>query len=195
MLCRLFERVDPAELAAWIDDEPSGQYAGKAGFLFEWLTGRTLPVKATIAGPYVDVLDSRKLVAASPEQSVPSRRWRVRDNLPGTPAFCPMVRKTDEFVGAVLVDLQRLLSDLTLEFGEDVLMRSAFWMTLRDSKSSFGIEGEADQSDRIQRFADVLARRMGQGCKRGRRRSPSGAAARPYVSFCTWTTWPRPACM
>lgn len=163
MLCRLFERVDPAELAAWIDDEPSGQYARKAGFLFEWLTGRTLPVKATIAGPYVDVLDSRKLLAASPEQSVPSRRWRVRDNLPGTPAFCPMVRKTDEFAGAVSVDLQRLLSDLTLEFGEDVLMRSAVWMTLRESKSSFAIEGEADQSDRIQRFADVLARRTGQG--------------------------------
>lgn len=36
-------------------------------------------------------------------------------------------------------------------------------MTLRGSKSSFAMEGEADQSDRIQRFADVLARRMGQG--------------------------------
>ena len=36
-------------------------------------------------------------------------------------------------------------------------------MTLRESKSSFAIEGEANQSDRIQRFADVLARRTGEG--------------------------------
>ena len=42
-------------------------------------------------------------------------------------------------------------------------MKSAVWMTLRESKSSFEIEGEADKSDRIQRFADVLARRTGQG--------------------------------
>lgn len=36
-------------------------------------------------------------------------------------------------------------------------------MTLRESRASFEIEGEADKTDRIQRFADVLARRTGQG--------------------------------
>ena len=60
-------------------------------------------------------------------------------------------------------NLPALLTDLTLEFGEDLLMRSAVWMTLRESKSSFAIKGEADQVDRIQRFADVLARCTGQG--------------------------------
>jgi hypothetical protein len=64
---------------------------------------------------------------------------------------------------ATSLDVQGLLSDLKVEFGEDVLMRSAVWMTLRESRSSFAIEGESDQSDRIQRFADVLARRTGQG--------------------------------
>jgi hypothetical protein len=36
-------------------------------------------------------------------------------------------------------------------------------MTLRESKASFLIEGEADRGSRIQRFADVMARRTGQG--------------------------------
>mgnify|MGYP006138521355 CR=1 FL=1 len=40
--------------------------------------------------------------------------------------------------------------------GEDLLMKSAVWMTLRESRSSFEIEGEADKADRIQRFAGVL---------------------------------------
>jgi hypothetical protein len=163
MLSRLFGRLDTAELVAWINDEPSGQYARRAGFLYEWLTGERLAVQAATAGPYVDVLDDRKLVTASPGQSVFNRRWRVRDNLPGSPAFCPIVRKTDEEEQAEGVDLPGLLNELALEFGEDVLMRSAVWMTLRESKSSFAIEGEADQKDRIQRFADVLARRTGEG--------------------------------
>ncbi|MCE2782572.1 Fic family protein [Limnohabitans sp.] len=163
MLSRLFDRVDTAELVAWIEGEPSGQYARKAGFWYEWLTGRTLDVQLPIAGTYVDVLDENKLVAASADQAVPNRRWRVRDNLPGSTAFCPVVRKTNDVHEALSVDLQRLLNDLALEFGGDVLMRSAVWMTLRESKSSFAIEGEADQADRIQRFADVLARRTGVG--------------------------------
>lgn len=163
LLSRVFARIDPIELLTWIQEEPGGQYARRIGFLFEWLTGRALDLQADVAGPYVNVIDDQKLVAASPDRSLANRRWRVRDNLPGTPAFCPIVRKTREALRAMAVDVRRLLADLALEFGEDVLMRSAVWMTLRESKSSFAIEGEADQADRIQRFADVLARRTGQG--------------------------------
>ena len=78
MLSRLFEQLDQAELVDWIQQEPSGQYARKAGFLYEWLTGRELHLTAAIGGAYVDVLDDRKLVAASPSQSAANRRWRVR---------------------------------------------------------------------------------------------------------------------
>lgn len=163
LLWRLCAQVDAGELVRWIEAEPSGLYARKAGFLYEWLTGRQLDVRLPIAGPYVDVLDARKLVAATPECSAPNRRWRVRDNLPGTPAFCPIVRKTGAFAAALAIDIAHLLHELELEFGEDLLVRSAVWMTLRESKSSFAIEGEANQADRIQRFADVLARRTGQG--------------------------------
>jgi len=162
LLTRLFAVVDPQELSDWVQDEPSGQYAKRAGFLFEWLTGRELALRAEPAGGYVDVIDAQKLVAASPDRAVPNRRWRVRDNLPGTPAFCPMVRQSPEAQQAMALDVPGLLQQLASEFGEDVLMRSAVWMTLRESKSSFAIEGEADQSDRIARFADVLARRTGQ---------------------------------
>jgi len=55
-------------------------------------------------------------------------------------------------------NLPALLTDLALEFGEDLLMRSAVWLTLRESKSSFAIKGEDDQADRIQRFAEILGR-------------------------------------
>lgn len=95
MICRLFEWVDAAELVGWIDDEPTGQYVRKAGFLYEWMTGRELGVQAArAASPYVNVLDDRKLVAASPGRSVPHRRWRVRDNLLGVASVLPHGSKT-----------------------------------------------------------------------------------------------------
>ena len=163
LLSRVFSRIEPQELAGWVSTEPSGQYARRAGFLFEWLTGQELSLHAVPAGSYVDVVDSQKLVTASEGRSVPNRRWRVRDNLPGTRAFCPLIRKTPDTQQAMALDVPQLLHTLALEFGEDLVMRSAVWMTLRESKSSFAIEGEADQLDRIQRFANVLARRTGQG--------------------------------
>lgn len=163
LLSRLFEKIDPQELAAWIADEPSGQYARRAGFFYEFLTGRELAIGVGVAGGYVDAIDDQKLVAASKGKEVFNRRWRVRDNMPGTRAFCPVIRKTGESLKSMTLDIPALIHDLALEFGEELLMRSAVWMTLRESKSSFAIEGEADQSDRIQRFADVLARRTGQG--------------------------------
>jgi Fic/DOC family len=91
------------------------------------------------------------------------QRWRVNDNLAGTRYFCPTVVK-DEFVTkAGDLDVPALFGELTAEFGEDLMLRAAAWMTLRESKASFAIEGEADRATRIQRFADVMARRTGQG--------------------------------
>ncbi|MEN4902733.1 Fic family protein [Luteimonas sp. TWI1437] len=161
-LARLFARSGPAFVQAWVDAEPTGQYARRAAFLYEWLTGDALQVPARLGGNYVDAIDSAKLVAASPAQVGKVQRWRVNDNLPGTRWFCPTVVKTETVLRAADLDVRALFSALASEFGEDLLMRAAAWMTLRESRASFAIEGEADQDSRIQRFADVMARRTGQ---------------------------------
>ncbi len=163
LLARLFEQLDDGDVADWITAEPTGQYARRAGFLYEFLKGRQLDIRVAVGGAYVDAIDSRQVVAASPGREVPDRRWRVRNNLPGTRAYCPLIRKTPEVLRAMGLDVPALLQDLAIEFGEEMLLRSAVWMTLRESKSSFTIEGEGDQTDRIQRFAEVLARRAGRG--------------------------------
>ena len=162
-LARLFQRTGPDFVHRWVTDEPTGQYARRAAFLYEWLTGDFLRVPERLGGSYIDAIDDAKLVAASRNRAVKVQRWRVNDNLPGTPAFCPIVGKTDGVKGASSLDVSRLFLELTAEFGEDLLLRAAVWMTLRESKASFAIEGEADRVGRVQRFADVMARRTGQG--------------------------------
>jgi len=162
-LARLFARSGPAVVQAWVAAEPTGQYARRAAFLYEWLTEDTLQVPKGLGGNYVDAIDDAKQVAASPGRAVKVRRWRVNDNLPGARHFCPTVVRTDAVAQAAALDVPRLFAELTAEFGADLLLRAAVWLTLRESRASFAIEGEADQATRIQRFADVMARRTGQG--------------------------------
>jgi Fic/DOC family len=162
-LARLFAQVGPQPIQDWIDAEPTGAYARRSAFLYEWLTGQRLQPPAVLGGNYVDAIDSRILVAASADRRVRVPRWRVNDNLPGTRHFCPMVQRTAALELAAGLDIPGLLAELSRDFGEALLYRSAVWMTLRESRASFAIEGEADQADRVQRFADVMARRTGIG--------------------------------
>lgn len=162
-LARLFAQLGPAPVQAWVDQEPTGLYARRGAFLYEWLMGELLRVPERLGGNYVDVIDDERLVTASADQVQKVPRWHVNDNLPGTRDFCPLVVKTDAVKMAAGLDIAKLFSHLTDEFGEDLLLRAAAWMTLRESKASFAIEGEGDQASRIQRFADVIARRTGQG--------------------------------
>src|SRR5690606_38120053 len=94
-------------------------------------------------------------------ESLRTRRWRINNNLPGTPEFCPLVRRTAPVQEALQFDLREALSELDQAFGADILMRTASWLTFKESRASFLIEKEADQADRIQRFAHVIAQHCG----------------------------------
>lgn len=160
-LARLFSTLDPAELEQWIDAEPTGQYARKACFLYEWLTQKTLARDDLNKGNYVPLLDEKLyLTSVNPSRNT---RWRIVDNLPGTSAFCPMIRITPALTELIQYDLDAALALLGVEFGPDTLLRSAVWLTIKESKSSFAIEHEEQKVDRIKRFAAVMEQRCGQG--------------------------------
>src|SRR5690606_38046007 len=93
---------------------------------------------------------------------VRERRWRVNNNLPGTPAFCPIIRRSPALVQSLQFNPLEALTELDHQFGEDVLMRAAAWLTLKESRASFLIEREADQTDRVKRFAHVMAEHCGK---------------------------------
>lgn len=158
---RLFARIDPAELVAWIEDEPTGRYARRTAFLYEWFTGRTLPVPDTASNvAYADAIDpSLYLVAQKPERV---RRWRVNNNLPGRPDFCPMVYLGPEAERAWLFDVSAGVQALDDVYGPELLLRSAAWLTFKESRASFAIEHEADKTDRVKRFAAAMSEFSGR---------------------------------
>ena len=153
-------REPKAELEAWIRREPTGQYARRAGFLFEWLKGYGLEVADLTRGNYVDALDpDREFVAPAP---VNNPRWRVRDNLLGNAKFAPQIFRTADTERALELNIRERIARLEGQFTPELVMRSAVWLTIKESRASFAIEHEENKRDRIERFAAVMEQRAGQ---------------------------------
>ena len=88
VLKALFDRIDATEFTNSILATPTGAYMRRAWFLFEWLTNKRLDIPDLDRGTYVDVVDPAVQYTCD-GCNVP--RQRVRNNLPGTPAFCPKI--------------------------------------------------------------------------------------------------------
>jgi Fic/DOC family protein len=80
----------------------------------------------------------------------------VRNNLPGTPSFCPLVFRTDTLKQFAAMDLAHRAQSVVAEVPRDLLSRTAAFLLLKDSKSSYAIEGERPPQDRIQRWGRAI---------------------------------------
>lgn len=160
LLSRLFDVIDQSELEKWILGESTGAYARRAGFFFEWFTGRRLNVEDLSQGNYIEAIDSSTYLTASQSDTV--KRWRIRNNLPGTRHFCPLVKFTQNVLSIKDYDCTAALAGLEAQFGADILLRSSVWLTIKESRASFAIEHEEDREDRIKRFAVVMESRCGE---------------------------------
>lgn len=157
-LARMFQRSGADFVREWVGREPTSAYARRAGFFFEWLTGQKIDGIQDAAGNYVDALDAQRYLVATKADK--NRRWRINNNLPGTPAYCPMIErsKTLRAAASLTAEVKALVQD----FGEDMLLRAVNWLTIKESRASFAIESEGKEEDRIHRFARAMVRHCGQ---------------------------------
>lgn len=156
LFSRLFAAIDPNEVATWVREEPTGRYARRTAFLYEWFTGQRLNVPDTAANVgYVDAIDHGLYLTAQRAHRV--RRWRINDNLPGPPECCPLVYLGPEAERAWLYDVAAGVKRLDDTYGPELLLRSAAWLTFKESRASFAIEHEADQDDKVRRFAAAIS--------------------------------------
>tara|TARA_R110001592_G_scaffold232050_1_gene489335 strand:+ start:21472 stop:23013 length:1542 start_codon:yes stop_codon:yes gene_type:complete len=156
LLSLLFDTVDSQQLCEWITGSPTSAYARRACFLYEWLTGTHLPVESPVPSKmrYVDVLDTD--MQFSTGAATKNARFRVNDNLPGTPDFCPLVRKTTFLGDMVGKDLRKRTRETLGKYDQDLLRRAAAFLYLKETQSSFEVEREKPSVNRAQRFADLL---------------------------------------
>jgi Fic/DOC family protein len=154
VLAALFKAAEPPEVAAMVRATPTGAFARRTWFLYEWLTGREIDVPDPGKVRVVAVVDPEQQVAL--EKGAPSPRHKVIDNLAGSRSFSPMVRWTPTLKAAVAKGLDRRARDIIGRTRKDLMRRAAAFLLLSDSKSSFAIEGERPSSARATRWARTI---------------------------------------
>lgn len=153
LLKRLFRQTGAAPIEAIVRNSPTGAYARRVWFLYEWLLGERLDLPDAKSGRYVEAVDT-KLQWASGGRT--SSRHRIRDNLPGTAQFCPLVFRTETLETCAAADLPRRAAEVAARVPKDLLARAAAFLLLKDSRSSYAIEGERPPQDRIQRWGRAI---------------------------------------
>lgn len=154
VLKALFRTTGPEAIADIVRASPTGAYARRLWFLYEWLLDTRLDLPDATGGSYALVVDPDQQWATG---GTASTRHRVKNNLPGTPAFCPLIFSTPALKAFVARDLAAEARRLIAEVPADLLARTAAFLLLKDSRSSFQIEGEDPPQDRIQRWGQVIA--------------------------------------
>ena len=153
ILKRAFDAIDPGEITAFINEAPTGALTRRIWFFYEFLTGRTLPIEDAQTVTAVEVLDPKAYFTSKPRLS---KRHRVRDNLFGSNAFCPIIRRTD----TLNAFLDRGLADKAAETvgrtSGHLVARAASFMLLADSRASFEIEGERPPRNRLERWGRAV---------------------------------------
>ncbi|HDR50285.1 MAG TPA: cell filamentation protein Fic [Mariniphaga anaerophila] len=134
-------------------ETPTGQYSRKIWFLYEWLSNIKLNIPDLKTGTYVEVLNPE---LQYPGPATNSGRHRVRNNLPGTPEFCPLIRKTEKLEKFINSRLDEAIHKGLSNHDKDIVRRTAAFLLLKDSKASFAIEGEIPPNLRARNWGKAI---------------------------------------
>lgn len=155
VLAQLFQAEEPDAFAQIVRDAPTGSFARRIWFLYEWMTGSRLDVPDAGKVRLVLVVDTDLQLALA--ESAASPRHRVANNLPGTPQYCPMVRRTDAILAYEAQAFDERARAVVGRIRADLVARAAAFLLLNDSKSSFAIEGEKPSGTRAARWGQAIA--------------------------------------
>lgn len=151
---KLFESLDEFVIEEMITNEPLSQFSRRIWFLYEWFSQRKLHIPDLNEGNYVPLLDEKLQYTIGKGEN--SQRHRIKNNLPGTVDFCPLVNRSEKLEKYIREDFSEKTSGLILNIHKDVLLRTSAFLMLKDSKASFNIEGETPTNNRAIRWGKVI---------------------------------------
>ena len=155
ILKALFDEIDPQEIVNLVKAQPTGSYSRRIWFLYEWLTNTRLELNNASRGNFVSLVNDKIQYAAAPCNS---KRHRVRNNLPGTREFCPLIRRTEKLDRYIGMNLSQVAVDHIRETHANLLSRAAAFLLLEDSKASYMIEGESPPHNRIEQWGKMIGK-------------------------------------
>jgi Fic family protein len=153
VLKKLFDVIASQEIEEIVKRHPTSSYSRRLWFLYEWLTGKMLNLPNVTTGNYINALDTDLQYGIA---GTKSPRHRVNNNLPGTQEFCPLIFKTETLEIYRQKNLDEKAKITIGKVSASILARTASFLLLKDSKSSYAIEGEEKLHTRIQRWGRAI---------------------------------------
>ena len=154
LLAQIFGHVSQAELTGYIKSKPTGKYARRIWFFYEFLTDRKLPLDDISSGNYVDALDTKAYYTV--QNGDKSRRHRIVNNLLGPQAFCPVIRRTEKLSKPDCADLRKRCEEIVTAYPPELLRRALSYLYNKETKSSFEIEHIKPNASRTEKFITSL---------------------------------------
>lgn len=153
-LAALFENSGATiEMQEWLREKPSSVYARIAGHLYEWITGGHLEFTLPKGSKRIPILDP-KFYITGPE--IRNARFGVIHNLLGTPAFSPLVRRTEKLNEYIAKKLDSRITSILGAVDAELLERAVNYLYLSETRSSFAIERETPSQERGELFRKLL---------------------------------------
>lgn len=153
LLKAAFRGMGPEPLEDWVRREPSGQFARRAWFLYEWLLDERLNLPDAALGAVAGVLNPNLQIGCAGEQS---KRHRVQNNLLGTPGLCPTVRVTQALREFQALKLSDQAKKLFADADPALVLRAVNYIYSKETKSTFALEREDVQGSKAERFMVAL---------------------------------------
>ena len=138
----------------YIQSKPTGKYARRIWFFFEFLTGKKLPVADLSKGNYTEALEPERYYTVVPGERV--QRQRIINNLLGDQGFCPIIRRTEKLQKMDSTDLRKRCDDIVACYPSALLRRALSYLYNKETKSSFEIEHIKPDTSRTERFIGLL---------------------------------------
>ncbi len=153
ILTLFFQHINKEEFCQWIKQRPTGKYTRIAWFLFEMLTGETLPISDCKKNAYIYLLDSNKYFTATP---IKSQRHYIYNNLLGNKYFCPIIRRTETLEKYINKKLDVKANKIAQKYEPSILARANNYLLAKETMSSYEIEHEKPNKQRITKFINLI---------------------------------------
>jgi len=153
VIAAALKKIDPADIEQMVRNEPTGAFARRAWFLYEWFTGERLDLPDAPVVVYTPALDPDHNIGSL---GTPSVRHRVIDNMLGVPGFCLTVRPTARLRDYQQQGIDTQARELVQDCDPAVLARAVNYLYSKETKSSFEIEGEQATGKKAARFVAAL---------------------------------------
>lgn len=154
VLAALFEHGEAcAAVQQWLGTTPTSRFARISAHLAKWLQNAQFDYKLPAGTPRVAVLDPDAYIVGP---GTVDTQFAVVNNLLGTPAFCPLVRRSDRLEALIAADLPSKVAKAITSLGPELLARAVDYLYLAETRSTYSIEKEIPDNQRVAKFRRLL---------------------------------------